>query len=81
MCSILDDAVVLDPALYNIQGIFHVKILAGIFCACIIVYLPSNIYCEIIRNIIFEELISFRATYSKITEESIKPDKIELEKD
>ena len=81
MCSILDDAAVLDPALYNIQSIFHVKILAGISCACIIVYLPSNIYCEIIRNIIFEELISFRATYSKITEESIKPDKIELEKD
>ena len=33
-----------------------------------------------IRNIIFKELIWFRAT-SKITEESIKPDKIELEKD
>ena len=35
---------------------------------------------QYIRNIIFKELIWFRAT-SKITEESIKPDKIELEKD
>ena len=33
-----------------------------------------------IRNIIFKELIWFRAT-SKITEKSIKPDKIEFEKD
>ena len=35
---------------------------------------------QYIRHIIFKELIWFRAT-SKITEESIKPDKLEVEKD
>ena len=44
-------------------------------------YLSRNIYYEIIfRNIIFKELIWFKGT-SIITEENIKPDKIELEKD
>ena len=35
---------------------------------------------QYIKNIIFKEFIWFRVT-SKITEESIKPGKIELEKD
>ena len=44
-------------------------------------YLSRNIYYEIIfRNIIFKELIWFKGT-SIITEENIKPDKTELEKD
>ena len=40
-CSILDVVAALDPALDIIQGTSHGKVVIGIFCACMIVYLAK----------------------------------------
>ena len=66
----------------NFQNSFsNGQILIGIFCTCMTIPFKKYLLWNDISKIKFlKDLIWFRAT-SKITEESIKPDKTELGKD